>query len=246
MRRSRARLRQKLPQELAEGKGGQKWFAAGSPIVRAEDSPLRTAPRTSGWEHGATRGPESLGGTHLTVRVPCCWNWHSSRLHKSMAGLWARRWSFFISPLSRGVRLGHDRPGFAESEVQTVENPLALSSAQVNPAGPIQMVSEQLAIPEVLRVAELAGRLPQVAVRPRQLRRRESGRATQPFAFLLPGETVLLKSGHPTLHRGGVLPQPIGRLVTVEAMADEQQAVQAMVVARFRRAKNLLLQTPPA
>jgi len=134
--------------------------------------------------------------------------------------------------------LGNDRPGFAESEVQTVKNPLALSSAQVNPAAPIQMVSEQLAIPEVLRVAELAGRLPQVAVRPRQLRRRESRRATQPFAFLQPGETVLLKSAHPTLHRGGILPQPIGRLVTVEALADEQQAVQAMVVA-LRRSREM-------
>jgi hypothetical protein len=141
--------------------------------------------------------------------------------------------------------LGNDRPGFAESEVQTVKHPLALSSAQVNPAGPIQMMSEQLAIPEVLRVAELAGRLPKVAVRPRQLHRRESRRATQPFAFLQPGETVLLKSAHPTLHRGGILPQPIGRLVTVEALADEQQAVQAMVVARFRRAENLLLQRHP-
>jgi len=115
-----------------------------------------------------------------------------------MAGLWARRWSFFISLLSRRVRLGNDWPGFAESEVQTVKNPLALSSAQVNPAGPIQMVSEQLAIPEVLRIAELAGRSPQVAVRPRQLRRRESRRATQPFAFLQPGENRAAQIGAPS------------------------------------------------
>src|ERR1035437_10939222 len=98
-----------------------------------------------------------------------------------MPRLGAMRGSFFISLRSRRVRLGNARPGVAESEVQTVKNPLALSSAQVNPAGPIQMVSEQLAIPEVLRVAELAGRLPQVAVRPRPLRRRESRRAAPPL-----------------------------------------------------------------
>src|SRR5439155_17918966 len=35
------------------------------------------------------------GGTHMRQREPCCWKWHSSRLHSSRSFRLARRRSFF-------------------------------------------------------------------------------------------------------------------------------------------------------
>src|SRR5271157_3309939 len=182
------------------------------------------------------------GGTHITARVPCCWKWHSSKLHKSMPGSWARRRSFFISHLRCWVRLGNDRSRLAESEAQVMKEALALSRTQANAVGLIQMMGEQLSIPEIVRIAELAGRVPQVAFHLPQLRRREPRRTARPLSFLQPRQASPLKTVHPTLHGRGILSQPLSHLVTIQALADEQQSMQAMVVTRLVRSKNLLLQ----
>jgi hypothetical protein len=104
------------------------------------------------------------------------------------------------------------------------------------------MMSQQLPIPEVLGVAELAGRPPQISIHLRQLRQREPRRAARPLSFLQPGKASPLKSVHPTLHGRGILSQPLGDLVAVHALADEQQPMQAMVIARLVGTENLLLQ----
>jgi hypothetical protein len=138
--------------------------------------------------------------------------------------------------------LGNDRSRLAESEAQVMKEALALSRTQANAVGLIQMMREELSIPEVLRVAELAGRPSQVAIHLPQLRRRESRRAARPFSFLQPRQASPLKAVHPTLHGRGILSQPLSHLVAIQALADEQQSMQPMVVARLVRAKNLLLQ----
>ena len=214
---------------------------------RVTNCPCRrfTAPnKATDFRVGAWSNTGSVfsGGTHITARVPCCWKWHSSKLHKSTPGSRTSRRSFFISLLGRRIRLGNNRSGFAEAEVQVMKNPLALSSAQANAVGPMQMMSEQFSIPEVLGIAELAGGPPQVTVSLRQLRLRQSRRTPRPVSLFQSCKTAPLKSVHPTLHRRGILPQPLCRLVTIHALADEQQPVQAMLVARFLRAQNLLLQ----
>jgi endonuclease V-like protein UPF0215 family len=73
--------------------------------------------------------------------------------------------------------LGNDRSRLAESEAQVMKEALALSRTQANAVGLIQMMREQPSIPEVLRVAEFAGRVSQVSIHLPQLRRRESRRA---------------------------------------------------------------------
>jgi hypothetical protein len=49
-------------------------------------------------------GSLSSGGTHIRQRVPCCWKWHSSRLHSSTS----RRLACCRSFLKAATRTGSD------------------------------------------------------------------------------------------------------------------------------------------
>src|SRR5271166_1706141 len=106
-------------------------------------------------------GSFSSGGTHITHREPCCWKWHSSRLHNARSSRRARRRSFFISPLGFRVGLGDQGARLAPPEAQVPENALTLPHAEVNRIRFVQVVGQELAVPEVLAVAIVPGRLTQ-------------------------------------------------------------------------------------
>jgi hypothetical protein len=62
-------------------------------------------------------GSFSSGGTHMRQRVPCCWKWHSSELHRSTLGSAARRRSFFKGSLRCRIGLGYDRTWLTQAKV---------------------------------------------------------------------------------------------------------------------------------
>src|ERR1700674_920014 len=56
------------------------------------------------------------GATHIRQREPCCWKWHSSKLHSSRSFLLAQRRSFFYRRNPDGVGLSHLGSRFAQAE----------------------------------------------------------------------------------------------------------------------------------
>jgi len=148
--------------------------------------------------------------------------------------------SFFICPLGFRVALGNHRAGLALAKPQCVKQPLALPNRQMDVIRLLQMVTEQLPVPQSLGIAQLAGIAPEVAVNrfPHDLcdRRWPAGvrSFTQPF------EATILETPDPALNGVGASAQQPSDFVTVSARAHQQQAVQAMVVFRFIAPNDLL------
>src|SRR3970282_1969795 len=98
------------------------------------------------WRVGACKSTGSLisGGTHMRQRVPCCWKWHSSKLHRSILGLRASRRSFFYGALAHGVCLRDLGPGLSEAKSQLPKQALTLSDFELHAVALVQMVREEL------------------------------------------------------------------------------------------------------
>jgi len=92
-----------------------------------------TAPkRESDFLVGAKQrmGSLSSGGTHIAIREPCCWKWHSSRLHRSMSLLCTSRWSFFKSELLIWISMCNQRTRFSKTKPKMSKESLTLPNTQ--------------------------------------------------------------------------------------------------------------------
>ena len=176
------------------------------------------------------------GGTHIRHRVPCCWKWHSSRLHSSVSFRLANRRSFFNSRDLYGVGLGHLRSGLPQPEAHLSEYSLALTHAQSDTIALAQMLREQFAVPQMADETKCSGVTSQVAPQCRPLfcvQRRWPARA---LALAHSFQSMTLESFDPALHRTTVFAEKLGHLLAALATGDQQQAMQPMVVARSERA----------
>jgi hypothetical protein len=105
-----------------------------------------------------------------------------------------------------------------------------------------QVMGQQLAIPEVLLITQIARMQAQIPLQCRPNLVAQSSRPTLPFPLTQAGEATLLKAMHPTLDGGGMLAEPVGDVIAAMALPHEQDAVQSVVVAGFIGATNLLLE----
>ena len=115
--------------------------------------------RVGAWR---TMGSVSSGGTHMRQRVPCCWKWHSSRLHTSTSSRAARTPSFFKSLHLLRIRLRHLGAGFTAAKPQLFEQSLALAHPQAHAVAAAHVFRQQLAIPQIPVQPERRGALPQI------------------------------------------------------------------------------------
>src|SRR4030065_2770141 len=83
------------------------------PVLNITAPKQATDLRVGAWD---STGSLTSGGTHIRHRVPCCWKWHSSRLHNSMSARLASRRSFFKSRDPFRIGLGNLGSGFARPE----------------------------------------------------------------------------------------------------------------------------------
>src|SRR6266849_4877563 len=113
----------------------------------------RTAPKqATDLRVGAWMSTGSLisWGTHMRVRVPCCWKWHSSKLHSSTSVRLASRRSFFKRRNGHGIPLCNLRPGLAQPESHLGEDPLALTLPEGHAVVLSQVLGQQRTVLEVL------------------------------------------------------------------------------------------------
>src|SRR5258708_2716938 len=155
---------------------------------------------------GACRSTGSLtsGGTHIRQRVPCCWKWHSSRLHSSTSRRLASRRSFFKRRDLDRVGLGDLGSGLAQSKSHLAEEALALPYPEPHPIAHSQVLRKQLAVPQMGAVAELRWIAAQIASQLRPLFGLQHGRSPRPLPLAQTLQATGLKAPNPALHRAPV------------------------------------------
>jgi hypothetical protein len=103
------------------------------------------------------------------------------------------------------------------------------------------MMRQEFSVPEVLRISQLSWTSPQITVYRLPLSFIEPSWATGAFPLLQPSKTVSLKSIDPALDSDRILPQPLCHLVAANAIANQQNSMQAMIVSGLLRSCNFLL-----
>ena len=104
-----------------------------------------------------------------------------------------------------------------------------------------QMLGEQFAVPQILVVAQVARRAPQILEDVRPGGSSQPARAAGAVLFPQPAEAAGRKAMNPPLDRGRMLAQPRPHRRAVVALANQQHRVQPMVIPGFRGAADLLL-----
>src|SRR6266446_270901 len=215
----------------------------GSKSVTSLPVPTLTAPKqATDLRVGAcsTIGSVCSGGTHMRQRVPCCWKWHSSELHRSTLRSATRRRSFFKGSLRCRVGLGDNGARFAQPEAHLPEQALALAYPQLELIVPAQVLGQQHTIPQRLRKPKFARTAPQIALQALPVLVAESSRSSRPLALLQSGKADLLEAVHPALHRALALTEPQRRLSRAHAVSHQQDSVQSVIVPRLVVALDLL------
>ena len=122
------------------------------PVLKLTAPKQATDLRVGAW---FSTGSLISGGTHIRQRVPCCWKWHSSKLHSSTPRRRASRCSFFKSRDLYRIGLGYLRSGLTQPEPHLTEDSLALAHTQHHPVAQAKMRREQLAGPQMISMTEL-------------------------------------------------------------------------------------------
>lgn len=208
------------------------------PVCRLTAPKQATDLRVGAWN---TTRSLSFGGTHIRQRVPCCWKWHSSRLHSSTSSFLARRRSFFKGRDFGRAGQGDLRSGLAEAEPQVAKDPLALPDTQFHPVPLSQVLGEQFTVPQGGFIPKVRRTAPEILAQPGPLACIQRSRSARALTFPQTIQSMRLKGPDPALHRTPVLTEQFGHLSTALAAGDQQQTMQPMVISGFLGADNFLL-----
>src|SRR6202158_3550349 len=180
-------------------------------------------------------------GTHMRQREPCCWKWHSSRLHSSTSARLARRRSFFYRRHFHRVGLRHLRSRLAQAKAELPEQALTLPHSQLNAETPAQVLRQQRPVPPIGCQAERPRGPAQIRCHLPPLTAIKLARPPGPLALAQALQAAVLESPDPTLHRAGILAEQSGNFPTRLPRRYQEQPMQAMIVTRLLAATDLLL-----
>src|ERR1700687_1355132 len=181
------------------------------------------------------------GGPHIRQREPCCWKWHSSRLHSSTPGQLARWRSFFYRRDFERIRLGYLRARLTQPKAHLPKHPLALAHPQIQAVVPAQMLGEQRSVPQIGLQPQGSRRATQFPLEFAPLSRLQPARPAAALPFAQAFQSALVKSTDSALHRRRILAEQQTDLPTRLTGCDQQQPVQTMIVAGLIIPVDLLL-----
>ena len=177
----------------------------------------------------------------MAQREPCCWKRHSSSHHSSISSLRARRLSFFISALDLRIGFRNKRSRLSSAKAQLVEQTLALPHAKLHSIARIQVMTEQLSIPKILRMAEVKRRATKILSDSIEQLLIHSRRASRTLCLFKTGKTALLKTLCPILNCASTVAKKLRNLPTTESLAQQQYPMETMIISRLFGPKNFLL-----
>jgi hypothetical protein len=145
--------------------------------------------------------------------------------------------------LPRRIGLGQNRPGLAQPKVQLTEQSLALADSQLNPIRLFDPCRQRLAIPQVHPHPCIARLVPECPADLFHLFRTQPAWPSGSISLRQSGQPLSLVTMNPILDRTRSVAEQPGDLRAGQALRHEQDAVQAVIVARLLRTLDLLLQT---
>lgn len=141
------------------------------------------------------------------------------------------------------IRVGNQGTRFAQAEAELAEHPLALAHAQPNPMASCKPDLQRLPVSQGPAQARLGRCLPQYRLNLLPLRHTQSFGSPGSRPFHQPGKTALFKMPHPILNRARGITQQSTNFRAGHPLSHPQHPVKAVIVSRFLRPANLILQS---
>ena len=141
-----------------------------------------------------------------------------------------------------GIGVGNQRARLTQPETPLPKQALALAHSQIHLEAPLNPGAQSFSVPQRPRQSHVARRATQDCIDVLQLRRAQTLGASGSFAFDQSGQPFGLKAPNPVFYRTRSVSQKSADRGTVHPLGDQQHSVKPVIVARFFRAANLILQ----
>src|SRR6266436_1152011 len=145
--------------------------------------------------------------------------------------------------LKLGIGLSQRGSWFAQAEAELTEHTLALTYPDGDAVFLLNPSAEGLSIPEVSAQASLPRRVAQNSIHRFHLFFRQAAGPPRSLPLQQSRQTVSFKATHPILHPPWRLPEQARHLRAGHALRDQKQPMKTMIVSRFFRTANLILQS---
>ena len=141
------------------------------------------------------------------------------------------------------IGMGNHRARLAQPKAQLPEQALTLTHRQVNLEASLDPGTQRFSIPQCAAQADVARGLAQRPLHFFELRITQTSGTPGALPFAQPGQTSCLEPPDPILHRTGRVAQPPADLRTGHALRYQQHPVESVIIARFVRTANRVLQS---
>ena len=145
--------------------------------------------------------------------------------------------------LTFGIGVGNQGARLAQPETPLPKQALALTHSQANPALPLDPGTQSFSVPQRTSQAEIARRATQHRIDFPQLQPVQTLGASGTFPLHQSGEPSGLKASNPIFYRSWGISQNLTDLGTGHPLGNQQHSMQPVIIARFFRATNLILQS---
>ena len=141
------------------------------------------------------------------------------------------------------IGVGNLAAGFAQPKTPLPEQALTLTHRQMNLKVLRDPGTQRFPVPQRSPQTQVARGLAQRPVHFLPLRLAQTSGTPRALPFAQPGQTLGLKASHPVFHRARSISQQPADLRTGHALRHQQHPVEAVIIARFLRTANLVLQS---
>ncbi len=145
--------------------------------------------------------------------------------------------------LYRGISMGQSGAWFAQPEAQLTEHPLALANPDGNAVSLRNPGTECFSIPEVPAQTNLPRRIAQNLIHRRPLFFRQASGSPRSLPLRQSCQTVFFKTTDPIFHRSWGIAQKTCYLRAGHTLGYQKHPMETMIVTRFLRTANLILQS---
>jgi hypothetical protein len=122
-----------------------------------------------------------------------------------------------------------------------MKQPLALTLAYLHTVALVQMMTEKFAFPKALGVPKIKRRLAKINANRFGYTLIYNCRTARARCILKPSKTALLKTSNPILDAATALTEKFRDCRAAQSTADQENPMQAMIVSRFLRSLNFVL-----
>lgn len=145
--------------------------------------------------------------------------------------------------LPRGIRLRNQGPRLAQTKTELAKQSLTLADAQLDGILLFNPCGQGLAVPEIGPHSCIIGFPSQHAIDFLNLCCTQPGRTSRPLSFGKSGQPLFLKAADPILDGSRRITEKASYFGTCNPLRHQEHTMQPVVISRFFRTLNLLLQS---